>query len=398
MTTDFDITAVRRRLSKEAYEVLELAESLGYSLDWASNKQQAITLRSGFDDRRLLLPATSINANRLRALGTQIIRHADPEKVADASDMTRISERNRRAGKIPLTFDIVTDNDIATKRGGMPLPPPVERALNEARLIQQEEEAREEDARIIRDANDDDEQVAELVEAERVPSSGPDDVIYRGGDTSVHLVSETPWMVRRGGHEGGAGRMYESPSVIHRVWSDGGEDYRCRYCEYESENPRGVAAHASRTKTGHPTAKEAVEEHRVAHYQPTDIKRPMSAVRRLTSELIHALDGIPDWQAMTPDELAHALAEHVYAARPDQTPAEPLTAEQIIHRITLMVDSGRLAEMHQQVEAMAAEMREAAAEREALSVQAAELQERVESLTAERRALRDLLTVDDDDA
>lgn len=385
---DFDMSVARRKLSKAAIEVLELAEDLGYTLEWASQKQQAIALRSTFDDRKLLLPMSSINANRLRSLGTQIIRHADPERVADASDMTRISERNRKAGRIPLTFDIATDNDITTKRGGAPMPTAVERAMNEARLLA------EEDERVIRDANDDDEQVAELVAAERVPSSGP---VHRDGDPSVSLVSESPWMVRKGGHEGKAGRMYESHSVIHRVWSDGGEDYRCRFCSYASDNPRGVAGHAARTKVGHPSQAEAeLEVHRVNEYVPTEIKHPLSAIRRLTSELTHALDGIADWESLGREELARTLAEHVFAARPDREPAEPLTSEQIIHRITLMVDSGRLAEMHQQVEATAAALREAQEMRAEMSVRAGELERRVDALTAERRALRDLLTTEDD--
>lgn len=373
MGDTFEIAAIRSRISKQAVEVLETAEDLGWKLEWASAKKQAISLRSGYDDRKLLLPMTSINANRLRSLKTQIVRHADPEKVADAADLTRLSQRNRSAGKIPLTFDIASDNDVTTQRGGQPMSPAVERALNRARLAIDEEDA------------------AKAAAAEPIPVARPDDYV----PADVTVVSETPWMVRKGGHEGGHGTMYESHSVIHRVWSDGREDYRCRFCPYESENPRGVAGHASRTKEGHPTAKVAAEMRRVNEYQPTEIKRPLSGIRRLTTELVHALDGMADWCDMSREDLARTLAEHVYAARPDREPAAPLTPEQIIHRITLMVDAGRLAEMHQQVESTAAALREKEAEAAALSAQAAELEVRVETLQDERRALRDMLTVED---
>ena len=341
MSDAFDIAAVRSRLSKAAVDVLETAQDLGWTLEWASRKQQAIALRSGFDDRKLLVPIASINANRLRSLSTQIARHTDPEVLKDAASLTRLAQKNRREGKIPLTFDIASDNDVATKRGGMPLSATVERALNRARLTLDEEA----DAKIVRKNNDDDEQVAELVAAERRT-----------------LVSESPWMVRKGGREGGHGTMYESHSVIHRVWSDGTEDYRCRFCPYESDNPRGVAGHASRTKDGHPSAATPPEDRRVNEYHATEIKRPLSGVRRLTTELTMALDGLDDWPTMSREELARTLAEHVYAMRPDREPAAPLTPEQILHRITLMVDAGRLAEMHQQVEATAAALREAQAE------------------------------------
>ena len=383
---EFDSSTARRKISKEAREILDLAERLGYQLGWAGKNQTAISMRSTFDERRLLLPMSSINAHRLRSLGTQIMRHADPERVKDEADLIRISDRNRKAGKIPLTFDIATDNDLATKRGGFPMSTAVEHAMNTAQLIADEEAEREAEVRR-----------AEIVAAQPIPNvAGLEQVQYRDGDTSVHLVSESPWMVRRGGHEGGVGRMYESPAVIHRVWSDGAEDYRCRYCEYQHDNPRSVAAHAARTKTAHPKDAEVTEDRRVANYQPTEIRRPLSGIRRLTSELMHALDGIPGWEGMDREELASTLAEHVYAARPDREPAEPLTAEQIIRRITLMVDAGRLAEMHQQVEATAAALREKEAEAAALSEAAAELEARVDTLTAERRALRDLLTTEDD--
>lgn len=370
MSDTFDIAAVRSRLSKAAVDVLETARDLGWKLEWASAKQQAITMRSTFDDRKLLLPLTSVNANRLRSLKTQVARHTDPEVLADASDLTRLANRNRREGRIPATFDLASgfkvskireEPDVARKTA-------VEQAMEDALAV---------------------EPVTPAPKPQRP-------AIFRGGDKSVHLVSETPWMVRKGGHEGGHGRMYESHSVIHRVWSDGAEDYRCRFCEYTSENPRGVAGHASRTKTGHPAQSEATELHKVNEYEPSEIKRPMSGIRRLTTELTLALDGLKDWCDLSPEELARTLAEQVYAMRPDREPAEPLTAEQIVHRITLMVDTGRLAEMHQQVEHMAGALVEATDARNRLTDEVIAAQQQVTALREERRVLAQMLSTEDD--
>jgi hypothetical protein len=387
MNIPLDVQRDLRRLTTEARDVVEIAESLGYTITWANHKRQIIDLLSTFNGRHLTMPTTNINANRLRTLRRQVMRHADPAVVKERFTFTGMADKNRKEGKIKPTFDIASDNDTATKRGGFPMPTAVERAMNTARLIA-DEEAAAEDQRLIRKANDDDEQVAELVAAERNP-------VYRGGDTSVHLVSETPWMVRKGGHEGGPGRMYESHSVLHRVWSDGGEDYRCRFCEYESDNPRGVSGHASRSKTGHPKA-EDVEVHKVNEYHPSEIKHPMSGVRRLTTELTLALDSLKDWCDLPPETLARTLAEQVYAMRPDREPAAPLTAEQIVHRIALMVDTGRLAEMHQQVEATAAALRQAQEQCEAVSVHAATLETQVSALREERRVLAQMLSTEDD--
>ena len=186
--------------------------------------------------------------------------------------------------------------------------------------------------------------------------------------------------------------MYESHSVIHRVWSDGTADYRCRFCPSESENPRGGAGHASRTKDGHPAASAPPEDRRVNEYHVKEIKRPLSGVRRLTTELTMALDSMDDWPTMSREELARTLAEHVYAMRPDREPAAPLTPEQILHRITLMVDAGRLAEMHQQVEATAEALREAQSREREVSHRAAELEAQVNVLRDERRALASMLS------
>jgi len=359
----FDIAAVRSRISKQALAVLETAEDLGWALEWASQKKQAISLRSTHDDHKLMFPLSSINANRLRSLKTQIARHSDPERLRDAADLTRLADRNRREGKIPLTFDIASNNAVTTIREGFPLSAGVERALNRARLAVEEEKN---------------------VKTEP-PTATP--------------VSESPWMVRKGGKDGGTGRMYESHSVIHRVWSDGFEDYKCRFCDYVNVNPRGVAGHAARTKVGHPAADAPPELHTVNEYEPTDIKHPNSGVRRLTSELTSALDSLPEgWCDGEFDaaDVARTLAEHVYAMRPDRPPTEPLTAEQIVHRIALMVDTGRLAEMHQQVERTAAALVEATDARNRLTDEVIAAQQQVAALREERRALAQMLSVEDD--
>lgn len=377
MVDILDSSAVRHRLSKEAFDVVQTAEDLGWVLEWASQKQQAIALRSRFDDRKLLVPLNSINANRLRSLRTQIIRHTDPEVIRNTADLTRIADRNRNAGKIPATFDLVSGIRVSRPRDTAPREEePVTKNRTALGQAMQEAIAAEAALHPTSEAVIAETKVmfpSETVEPERV------------------VVSETPWMVRKGGHEGSHGRMYESHSVIHRVWSDGSEDYRCRFCEYDNENPRGVAGHASRTKNGHPAAGE-IELHTVNEYVPSEIKRPLSGVRRLTTELTMALDGIPNWDAMDQEELARVLAEHVYAMRPDPVPAQPLTPEQIIRRITLMVEGGRLAEMHQQVEATAAALREAQETVEAKATYAAELEHQVATLRDERRALAAMLT------
>jgi hypothetical protein len=227
-------------------------------------------------------------------------------------------------------------------------------------------------------------------EAERhnvVTPAEPDDMVP--ADTVI--VTTKPWMVRRGGVDGGHGSMYESPVVIERLWSDGMTDYRCKFCEYTNVNPRSVSAHASRGHKDEDREKVVRDVRRVEHYEATDIKRPMSAARRLASEITHILDSMDDWASMDQAELARVLAEGVYEQRPDREPIAPLTSEQIISRIVGLVDRGRLAEMHQQVEAAGAALRESSSVHQSLSQELADAQHEVERLREERRALAALL-------
>ena len=154
-----------------------------------------------------------------------------------------------------------------------------------------------------------------------------------------------------------------------------------------SQGPPGCTAAGPADAASFPTTRQ------------TDIKRPRSAIRRLRSDLLHALDGIKGWREMDPEALAEAVAEAVYEERPDREPAEPLTPEQIIHRITFLVDSGRLAEMHQSVERTAAALVESTDARNRLTGEVTTLQQQlataeaeVERLHEERRVLRDLLS------
>lgn len=352
------------RFPRSTKEVLALAHHLGWGIHWAGTQRLMARISAPkHPTKSINIPSTNMNHDRTLSILNQIRRYSDEEAFDSyADDQTAIK------GTLHLA--------LSRGKQDMPVKPPAEtavaRALREAGEVSRvRDKALDEDAKTIRAAEvDDDTPVPERT-----------------------VVSEKPWMVRKGGHEGSDGRMYESPHVQQRVWSDGFEDYACIHCGFTHESPRSVSAHASRSKS-HPRKEDAPTILRVRDYQPTDIKRPMSAIRRLTSDIIHALDGLDDWSSMSPDELARIVAEHVYAERPDQEPAKPLTPEQIIARISLMVDDGRLADMHQKVEQMAEIMREQSAVTTAAQVEAEQLRAEVSRLHEERRALAAMLAED----
>lgn len=351
------------RFPSSTQRILELANHLGWSMHWLGAGHTLVGITNPDRTKTITIPSTNLNYNRTESTLRQIRRYSDVEKFDEWVE-------NQTSVKGGLRFTIPTGPPARATRASAPEPETaVAAAMREA-------EGRE--AALHPTA----EQIVAETERMLAPSSGHGTV-----------TSETPWMVRKDGVAGGRGRMYESHNVIHRVWSDGFEDYRCRFCSYEHENPRSVAAHANRSAE-HPKRDGDPEIREVPVYNPTDIKHSNHTMRRLHSDLLHALDAVEGWQSMDRETLARTLAEVILERRPDREPAEPLTAEQIIDRIVLMVDRGRLADMHQQVETLAAQVRDRTAEATAANVLAAEATAEAERLREERKVLRELLTED----
>ena len=83
------------------------------------------------------------------------------------------------------------------------------------------------------------------------------------------------------------------------------------------------------------------------------------------------------------DRLAEALKHES-----EPTPAEPLTDAQIVARITAIIDNGRLAQMHQQMDDLTTALAQATQAREAA-------EHRAETLRSNMAALRDLISDED---
>jgi hypothetical protein len=369
----FDFPADLSRFPKATQAFLTFVHDLGWQIQWGSTTHKMAIITSPPDQPRkqINVPSTNVNANRLRSWNGMVRRYTDVEVYTDAvekAEAAAAAAAKPAPAPTPAVSAPVPDTALA-------------RALAEAKAAAADKavEIAEPLSQVV--TVDDDKATIRKYDAE-------------GGD-GVTLVSETPWMVRKDGMPGGKGRMYESHASLHRVWSDGTEDYRCRFCDYTAEAGRSVSMHAAaRVGDGVHTRAPKPEFREVPKYVPTDIKQSPNTTRRLTSDLLHALDAIPDWQSMDRETLARQMAQVIHENRPDRAPAEPLTADEIISRIVLMVDRGRLAEMHQQVESMAAAMRDAASEAQMQSERAEAALAEADRLREERRALAALLSED----
>lgn len=328
--------------TREVQTMLTMAHDLGWSVRWLGVQKHVAEITSPNREKSINIPTTNINANRLKSWVGAIRRYSDPEKVEEWAD-----EHTPRPKKPTFT---------------PPIPPTtVAAAMAEARASHS----------VTKE---------ETVTQPALPTD------YVSADVTV--VSEKPWMAKRSGHEvTHKGTVYESPWVIERTWSDGHVDYKCTTCEYTAAKPRSVSSHAA-NKEDHPKGPQSAKARTfpVTNYEASGIRHPnKSAVNRLASEVLQALDGMGDvWHDLSPEELARRVAERIYATRPEREPMPDLTPEQVIERIAHLVDGGRYMEMHQQVERAATALREAS--------ERAETAERdVVRLREERRVLAEML-------
>lgn len=162
-----------------------------------------------------------------------------------------------------------------------------------------------------------------------------------------------PWLASRGS------TVYPSKAVVEVKRGDEVLRYECSQCEWSSDVPQTVAAHYRRAhafRKGRTPQEPSVA--RNPNYQPTE---------RLINALEEWLCEHDEWE--TPRDLAVLMLQW-QQARPDlpmPTPAEPLTAEQMIDRIRRIIDNGATHEALLGLEQENASLRErlAAAEEEA---------------------------------
>jgi hypothetical protein len=193
------------------------------------------------------------------------------------------------------------------------------------------------------------------------------------------IVSVKPWMARKQPGKNG-GTLYESEAVLERVWDDGTTDYVCSICEYESENPRGVAAHYGKAHTlkGQvpPASQDGPHTIDPSYTEPTTT-RDYRPTERMVDTLMSVLDDILN-ETADMRETALRLLTWMHD-RPDidhtERPLAPLTDKDILNRIRVLVGQPDQSE-----------------EIAALQGKNTELANEVARLKQEKAALRDLLT------
>lgn len=320
MSLLLDYPSELKSFSRDAAVAVELAHGLGWRIAWQNTRRRVVQMFAPGGEVTINVPTTNVNAKRSNAFVRQVIRHSDPGKIADYADKItdHVTKKALEAQALAREMGVESPGMKKTALG-----------MTKTDRLTHEVKQRAEEMKTI---------------ARKAP----------------RIVSETPWLARKGGIEDGPGRMYESEFVVRQVYSDGTETFACKQCGWSNDNPRSVTMHASRSKD-HVSTRTAPEVVTTTSYEGSGITRSASPSRRLVADLTAALDSIKDWQSMDTVALAEAVASTMAENAPERTPAEPLTDAQVLSRIATLVDRGRLAEADRQVSSLADELRVAKA-------------------------------------
>jgi hypothetical protein len=349
-----------KKFKPEVRKLVALARLLEWDVRWAGNQQHMAVMRSPITPGKTInVPVTSINAKRWQGMVNQITTHSDPNAIKNvvvghfdlmkepdiaeivvflAPELLDFLAEEMGMDK-PSEVAKAAREEFDTVPNTAPMPPTtVAAAMEEAEQVAQQKRSRA---------------ALAAVEPEPVPEA-----------PARKIVSERPWLARSGGTAGGQGKVYESQGVMVITYDDGTEAYKCRFCDFtHPTNPRSVKMHAANKKSHDPTHQGIPPKVLLTtdHYEPTEEKRPgRTAIAHLRNDIVLALDSIEGWRDMDSPELADLAAHIIVEARPERNVnTTEMTPEQVLARITMLVDGGRIADLHHQVEQMTAALADA---------------------------------------
>lgn len=201
------------------------------------------------------------------------------------------------------------------------------------------------------------------------------------------IVSEKPMVAKAGESRG-----YTSVTTIERKWSDGSMDYVCAYdgCDFASPNRKAPSGHYAATHTRDKGTAKQPESFRalVPNAHPY---APREGRIRALAELISELMG----DERSPEDIARVALTWVHEQSRKGTELsverEEMSAEDMLHRIRLLLDDGRFVAMQQEVEALTTRLTESEAKIREAEEMALECQAATDAAESRARRAQDTL-------
>jgi hypothetical protein len=267
--------------------------------------------------------------NRIRR---DVVRLADPQKLKIAYEASDLFKRGPNRELAGLAMSV------------LPLPAPGEKGTVvdhrpdlEAEAERKRAEKDEANRRRIAARREAEAAKRTLDEQDSKPQPEPE-----SSDSERHIVTQKPMMAKSS-----AGKAYESKVAIERHWSDGSVDYKCVDCDYTTPHRLSIRGH--RGKAGHTRrgGRDAGAEFPATVPLAVTYKPRQSRVEALAEELAALVsEGTVD-----PAEIARTALMWVHEQSRKGSPLsaerEPMTAEETLNRIRLLLDSDKQAEVDQ---------------------------------------------------
>ena len=352
-------------------EIIRTALRLKWTGYWTSTQKQMVKLHSPSGSAEILVPSTNVNNKRVKAWINKIARYCDPADLfieaqaikggrgkADPEFLRAVATAAEKV-KEEVRNTVLQDVEDEVSK---PEPTSLKRAMMEAITQSREHSA-------VMDEG------APIPTEQQVPAQ----------DEEPYVVSSVPWLAKAGPSGVGKGSKYESPHTLEELMSDGSIRYKCRTCDFTDDNGKSVSLHSGR-KHGANRERERII---VNDYGPVE-HRP-AREPRLVSDILGALDAIENWHLLSKEILAERVSTLIIEARPDRTPSEPLTPEQVIERIRYLVDGERIGAMHAEVEQLRGQYAEVVARAEAAEAAEAAAKAETERVRVNLRALDSMM-------
>jgi hypothetical protein len=342
----FDKSLVPTHLKKDVRDLIEIAVMLGWKMHLGS--ANSVTIVS-YDERKKLHFSSSgrasIGMNRMRR---DVTKFADPKQLEYG--YAAMSAKDPDLGRLMFAAMPTLGQDTVVDHR-----PEIEAEENEE---QRRREQREE----IRQARKEREQRAkEIASSESEPADR-------------HIVSEQPMVAKAS-----EGRGYDSKVAIERHWSDGSVDYKCVDCDFASPKRLAIRGHRSGSKhtpRGRDRASTKVDVPLAATYRPRETR--IVALAEVIAGLV--AEGTVDPAEIARQALTWVHEQTKYGTG-EAAEREPMTAEETLNRIRLLLDDGsaqKIVELTQKIDDLNAE-------RSQLKERVEELESFIELATTLRR-------------
>jgi len=319
-----DVSAVR---DKGMASLVVLAASLGWNVMHKNNQPVVITARDGIQDR---IPTnTSIRASVFQTTLSKIIAHAGKDHKPTIDLIDDIIKRHKPSVDQARLLRLAVGETPQQHRDRVAAheSPAVEKREPEPHLTQKPSLAS-----LLPELGDPPMRPATVVTT--------NDLAPPEKEPLVSIVSEKPYQAH-----GKEGATYTSGATIEKLWSDGSRSYACNVCGAAFSTPKGVGAHRQvHIRKGEATANYRDFAKHQTGFDPEWVVTPHAA--RLAAEIDAAL------KALGRDASGRDLASWIYQQRPDKPPVEDpanLTSDEILDRISNLLDRSRARQLEQQV-------------------------------------------------